>query len=393
MLSFSSAVHRRRPFVRLFFSLLGAGLLSACGGDPAGGMPPRGPVEVTVTEVQPRNLNLNEELPGRTAAYKVAEIRPQVTGIVASRLFKEGTVVKAGDQLYQIDDAVYGADLERAEADLQRAEAAARVAKSRMERLGGLLKTKAVSQQDYDDAQAAYEQASASIASARAAIRRAEINLQYTRVYAPISGRIGMSQVTEGALVTANQAQPLTRITQLDPIYVDMPQSSVDFIRLRDRLDDRGERPVRLTVDGLDHPYEHSGTLESSEVTVDQSTGAVQLRAVFPNPNHKLLPGLFVKASLSLGEKPVLLVPQRAASRQPDGKLQVWRLNGDNTAAPVIIETDGSYRDQWIVASGLAPGDRIVIEGYQKLSPGTPVVPAPVSASAERPSGESKPTT
>ncbi|MGQ9427573.1 efflux RND transporter periplasmic adaptor subunit [Gilvimarinus sp. F26214L] len=323
--------------------------------------------------IQPQRISLKEELPGRTVAAKVAEIRPQVSGIVTRRLFTEGAMVEAGEQLYQIDDSSYRAELERAKAELQRAEAAARVAKSRLDRYEGLVKSQAISQQDLEDAQAGYDQAKASIAAAKAAISSAEINLRYTRVLAPISGRIGISEVTEGALVTQNQAQTLTRITQLDPIYVDMPQSSTEYWKLRQALQENNRPAVSLRIGGHGQEYAHQGTLEFGGVTVDQSTGSVLLRAALPNPDHVLLPGLFVKAQILTGERDAVLVPQRATSRNPNGQLQVWTVGPDNTAQPVTVVAEGQYADQWIVSDGLQPGDVIVMQGYQKLSPGASV--------------------
>lgn len=373
------------------FSLVAS--LAACSGDqPHAGMTMGSrPVPVAVSTVVTEPVTLTQELPGRTVAFKVAEIRPQVTGIVTKRLFEEGSVVKAGQQLYQIDDASYQATLQRAKAELQRAEAAAKVAQARMERLAGLTQSQAVSKQDYEDAQATFEQANASIASARAALRTAEIDLQYTKVYSPISGRIGVSKITEGALVTANQAEALTRITQFDPIYVDMPQSSTDYLRLQAELRSGGKQPVKLAIDGLEGIYAHTGYLQSSDVTVDESTGAVRLRALFPNPDHRLLPGLFVRARISLGERPAVLVPQRAAVRTPQGSLQVWTVDGDNRARPVQLESSGTHGDSWLVTSGVREGDTIVMEGYQKLAPGASVQPSPWEATASRNASPTEP--
>ena len=375
----------RAPLRRIASSVFALGLvagLAACGGGESAGMAmASGPVAVTVTTLERKAVTMTEELPGRTSAFKVAEIRPQVTGIIARRLFEEGSTVKAGQQLYQIDDATYQAALERARAELQRARAAAEVAKARLDRFTGLRKSQAVSQQDLDDAEAAYKQAEASIAAAQAAITTAEIDLRYTRVFAPISGRIGISQVTEGALVTANQEQPLTVVTQLDPIYVDMSQSSTDFLRLREQLS-ADNAPVRLQVKGLAQIYPHLGELQSSDVTVDQSTGAVRLRALFPNPDHRLLPGLFVQAQVGLGEQDALLLPQRAATRQADGSLQVWKVNPDQTVAAVEVSTTGIHGEDWLVAGGVEPGDVIVVEGYHKLAPGAQVQASPFRAPA-----------
>lgn len=339
------------------------------------------PVSVTVVPVVKRPVTFTEELPGRTSAYKVAEIRPQVSGIIEARLFEEGENVTAGQQLYQIDPATYEATHQSAKAVLQRAEANVKSIKSRAERYAELVEIDAVSKQEYDDIQATLAQAQADIAVARAEVAQASINVDYTRVYAPISGRIGKSTVTEGALVTANQAEILTKITQLDPIYVDLTQSSTELMALRRQLGEVEKLPVTLTLeDGM--VYNHTGTLQFSDITVDETTGSVQLRALFPNPERHLLPGLFVHAKLDFGQQEALLVPQKAAVRDNQGNLSVWLLADDNTVQPQPITTiPRAYGDQWIVTAGVELGDMVVTEGFQKIGPGAPVNPvsAPVA--------------
>lgn len=338
------------------------------------------PVSVTVTPVVKRAVTFTEELPGRTSAYKVAEIRPQVSGIIEARLFEEGENVTAGQQLYQIDPATYEATHQSAKAVLQRAEANVKSIKSRAERYAELVEIDAVSKQEYDDIQASLAQAQADIAVAQAEVAQAKINVDYTKVYAPISGRIGKSSVTEGALVTASQPEILTKITQLDPIYVDLTQSSTELMALRRQLGEVDELPVTLTLeDGM--AYDHTGTLQFSDITVDETTGSVQLRALFRNPERLLLPGLFVHAQLVFGQQEALLVPQKATVRDNQGNLRVWRLADDSTVQPQPISTLRAYGDQWIVTDGVKAGDRVVMEGFQKIAPGAPVTPvyAPVA--------------
>lgn len=374
-------------------------LLSACDGKGPGGAPQPQVVEVSAVTVEPRRIAVTTELPGRTVAFRTAEVRPQVGGIVQKRLFQEGTEVKAGDQLYQIDPASYRAAVQSAEADLAKARANLKSIEAKAARYADLVKINAVSRQDYDDVTASLDQAKAQIMVAQAALATTRINLDYTKVYAPISGRIGKSAVTEGALVTAGQATPLATITQLDPIYVDVSQSSSELMRLRQAMaagqvqgEAAGSAPVTLTVDGAGKPYGRTGTLQFSEVTVDQSTGTVLLRAVFPNPSQELYPGLFVRARIEQGvREQALTVPQRALVRTPQGTATVWVVGADNKVNPKPVEVGMTVGDAAVISSGLQPGDKVVTEGLQKIRPGAEVrvaqpaaAPAPAAA-ADKP--------
>jgi membrane fusion protein (multidrug efflux system) len=363
-------------------------LLSACGGNappPAAGAAP----EVGVITLAPRAVELTTELPGRTSAFRIAEVRPQVEGIIKKRLFTEGSQVSAGQALYQIDDATYRAAVLRAEATLASAEAQLNAARLLTERYGPLNERGVVSKQDYDNAVAASTSAEAAVAAARAALEAARIDLSYTQVRSPISGRIGRSLVTEGALVTRNQEQPLATVAQLDPIYVDVTQSSADLLRLqRDFAEGRLQRDanqnarVQLTLeDGT--PYPHAGALQFSEVTVESSTGSVLLRAQFPNPDGVLLPGMFVRARLSSGSaSEALLVPQAAVQRNGRGEPVVLVVDEENKVSERVIQLGPTVGSQWLVTGGLAAGERIIVEGLQKARAGVTVTPAPVSNSS-----------
>lgn len=332
-------------------------------------------LSLAVMKVERQEVALQEELPGRTVAYKTSEIRPQVGGIITERLFVEGSEVEEGQQLYQIDPAPYEAAYNSARADLAKAQANVKSVKAKAQRYKKLVKIEAVSKQDYDDIQANLAQAQADIAIAKAAVERAKINLDYTKVYAPIHGRIGKSQVTKGALVTADQAEPLATITQLDPIYVDMPQSSAELMRLRQRLGALNEVPVTLRMEGMQEPYKEKGKLQFHEVTVDRTTDSVQLRALFPNPDLVLLPGLFVRAQLQLENEPALTVPQSATARNPEGQLFVWKLDENQQAQQQVITAERAVKGKWVVASGLQAGDVIITEGLIALRPGVTVSP------------------
>lgn len=368
------------------FSLPAAALLalalSACDGKQQGGAPAAQAVEVAAITVQPRRVSLFTELPGRTAAFRVAEVRPQVSGIVLKRLFTEGGEVTAGQQLYQIDPATYQAAVQSAQADLAKARANVKSIEAKAVRYADLVQINAVSRQDYDDVVASADQARAQVMVAQAALETARISLGYTKVYAPIDGRIGKSSVTEGALVTANQTESLATITQLDPIYVDVSQSTSELMRLRQavsagRLRQPGETeqaPVTLTLDGSAQPYSESGQLQFSDVTVDQTTGAVQVRAVFPNPRKELYPGLFVRARVEQGvREQALLVPQQAVVRNPDGSAMVWVVGADAKANPRPVRTGAAVGAEWLIDEGLQPGETVVVEGLQKIRPGAEV--------------------
>lgn len=335
---------------------------------------------VSIKEISIQKITQSISLPGRISAFGQAQIRPQVNGIITERLFEEGALVEKGQQLYQIDDKRYKAALASAEADLKSAQANVKSVQAKRNRYRSLVKIDAVSRQEYDDIRAELDQANASIAVTQAAIDVAQVNLDYTKVYAPISGRIGRSLITEGALATANQSQALAVITQLDQVYVDMQQSGSDVMRLRNIIADGAEIAVSLTIgeegsiDAISYP--EKGVLKFSEVTIDGTTGSVTLRAVMPNPKAMLLPGLFVRASLNLGEKEAMLVPQRSTTRTPDGKLSVYVLEQGNIVQPRILKTNGTYKDNWIVTEGLRTGQLIVSEGYQKVKPGSEVTPS-----------------
>jgi membrane fusion protein (multidrug efflux system) len=356
-------------------------LLGACAKEP-GGPPP--PPEVSVITLQPRKIEITDELPGRTTAFRVAEVRPQVTGIVQKRLFSEGTEVKAGQQLFQIDSGSYRASLSSAEAALQRAEAQAVSARLLEQRYAPLIAANAVSKQENDEAIAARARAEADVAAARAAVDSARINVVYTQVLSPINGRIGRTLVTEGALVTSGQQGPLATIQQLDPIYVDITQSSTEMLRLQKQLangqlvkdgDDQAE--VGLTLeDGT--VYAERGRLKVSEASVDPGTGSVVLRAVFPNPRRELLPGMFVRAMLTRGTREqALLVPQRGVTRNPKGEATVLVVDRENRVAEKVVTADRAIGNEWLITDGLTAGDRVIVEGLQKAKPGSPVKPVP----------------
>ncbi|MCH2547160.1 MAG: efflux RND transporter periplasmic adaptor subunit [Alphaproteobacteria bacterium] len=337
-------------------------------------MPQGQPIPVTVAKVKKEIINYTIELPGRITPFKVAEIRPQVSGIIIERAFTEGETVQEGDHLYQIDPATYKAAYDSAKAELQRARANAKSVKSRTARYRELVEIDAVSKQEYDDIQASLAQAEADIAVAQAKVKQAKINVDYTKVYAPISGRIGTSAVTEGALVTANQAQILTKITQLDPVYVDMTQSSTELMQLRRQLGELDEVAVQIHTEN-NIAYAHEGRLQFSDVTVDETTGSVQLRALMSNPERELLPGLFVRANIVLNKQPALLIPQQAAIRDGNGDLKVWVVGEDNIVTPRVITTSRSHEKSWVVTSGLTENERVIIEGFQKIQPGATVNP------------------
>ncbi len=372
--------------------ILVAGLVAGgCGKPKAGGGPPQGPPEVAAVTVRPERVELTTELPGRTSAYRVAEIRPQVSGILRKRTFDEGADVKAGQVLYRIDPAPYQSALANAKAALSRAEADLPAIRSRAARYKDLVPDKAVSQQDYDDAAAALKQAEAVIEVNKAVVETARINLAYTRVTAPISGRIGRSEVTEGALVTAYQPLALATIRQIDPIYVDVPQSTADLLRLKSRLKagrlDRagtGGKKVRLLLeDGT--PYSSEGTLQFQDVTVDPTTGSVILRVVFPNPQGLLLPGMFERAVVKEGVNPrAVLIPQQSVSRDRKGNPTVLIVDAGGKVQPRMLVLDRAIGDKWLVSSGLASGDRVIVEGMQKVRPGASVKVVPFEAAKSK---------
>ncbi len=342
------------------------------------------PSEVAVITVQPQEVALTMDLPGRTSPFRVAEIRPQVSGIIKERLFKEGSVVKAGQILYRIDPDLFQAACDSADASLARAEANLPALRSRAERYRELLSMKAVSQQDLDDIESALKQAEADVQYWKAAAKSARINLGYTKVTAPISGRTGKSNVTEGALVTISQPAPLVTVQQLDPIYVDIPQSTAKLFKLRQSLEsghltkgDSDQTKIKIILDdGSIYPLE--GNLEFQDVTVDRSTGTVTMRAIFPNPSNLLLPGLFVRAVVPEGiNKQAILVPHQAVSRDPRGNPLVLLVDAQDKVEQRQITVDRSIGNQWLVSTGLSTGERVIVEGLQKVRPGVPVRTVP----------------
>ncbi len=357
-------------------------------GAPAGAGAQRAP-QVSVTEIQPTELDMTTTLQGRTTPYLVADVRPQVAGILQKRLFKEGSEVKEGEALYQIDPAVYEAAVASAKAELQRAQAVLYQTRLTANRYAQLVKTNAISKQNNDDAQAAYKQAQAAVAAAEAGLKNAQINLDYTTVRSPITGRIGRSLVTPGALLSAHQAQNMAVVQTLDPIYVDVTQSSKEILSLKKdiaagKLKTKGGAiPVTLIMeDGTKYPQ--TGELTLSEVSVDPGTGTITLRAEFPNPDNILLPGMFVRTELPQGTmEKALLVPQRAVMREANGTPYVYVVEDGKIAIRRLV-THRTQGQNWIVEEGLNPGEKVVIEGLQRIRPGVPVQIVPTMAEQEK---------
>lgn len=369
-------------------SMLGGCDSQKSAGAPGGAAAQRAP-QVSVTEIQPTELDMTTTLQGRTAPYLVADVRPQVAGILQKRLFKEGSEVKEGQALYQIDPAVYEAAVASAKAELQRAQAVLYQTRLTANRYAQLLKTNAISKQNNDDAQAAYKQAQAAVAAAEAGLKNAQINLDYTTVRSPISGRIGRSLVTPGALLSAHQAQNMAVVQTLDPIYVDVTQSSKEILSLKKdiaagKLKTKGGAiPVTLIMeDGTKYPQ--TGELTLSEVSVDPGTGTITLRAEFPNPENILLPGMFVRTELPQGTmEKALLVPQRAVMREANGTPYVYVVEDGKIAIRRLV-THRTQGQNWIVEEGLKPGEKVVIEGLQRIRPGVPVQIVPTIAEQEQ---------
>jgi membrane fusion protein (multidrug efflux system) len=361
-------------------AVVAALLLSACGKQAP---PPPPPKQVGVVTVQMQPVTLTTELPGRTSPYESSEVRPQVDGIILKRLFREGDTVHAGQILYQIDPAPYAAAAANARAALARAQSSIASTAALARRYGELVKINAIARQDYENAVAAANQAKADVAAQRAALQSAEINLRRTAIRAPISGRIGASTFTVGALVTAAQPQPLTTIQRLDPIYVDISQSSVDVLRLRKQIMAgqiaRGGAAARVGLtleDGSE--YNHAGTFQFADVTVAEQTGSVTIRAIFPNPEGLLLPGMYVRAHLIEGTQAQgILAPQQAVSRDERGNPTALVVGPDNKLQLRQLTTSRAIGDKWLVTSGLNPGDRLVMDGTMMLQPGVPVQPVP----------------
>ncbi|HCF4731916.1 TPA: multidrug efflux RND transporter periplasmic adaptor subunit MexA [Pseudomonas aeruginosa] len=370
---------QRTPAMRVLVPalLVAISALSGCGKSEA--PPPAQTPEVGIVTLEAQTVTLNTELPGRTNAFRIAEVRPQVNGIILKRLFKEGSDVKAGQQLYQIDPATYEADYQSAQANLASTQEQA-------QRYKLLVADQAVSKQQYADANAAYLQS-------KAAVEQARINLRYTKVLSPISGRIGRSAVTEGALVTNGQANAMATVQQLDPIYVDVTQPSTALLRLRrelasGQLERAGDNAAKVSLkleDGSQYPLE--GRLEFSEVSVDEGTGSVTIRAVFPNPNNELLPGMFVHAQLQEGVKQkAILAPQQGVTRDLKGQATALVVNAQNKVELRVIKADRVIGDKWLVTEGLNAGDKIITEGLQFVQPGVEVKTVPVKnvASAQK---------
>ena len=372
--------------IPLWGFLFGGLLPGGCDRRPQSPPPPPVPEVATVT-VQPQQIVLTAELPGRTSAYRIAEIRPQVNGLILKRLFTEGSDVQAGQELYQIDPAPFQAALDIATAALGRAQASLPAIRSRAGRFKEAVADKAVSQQDFDDADGALKQAEADVQYWRATVETARINLGYAHVVSPISGRIGKSTVTDGAIVTAYQPMPLATIQQLDPIYVDVPQSTAEVLRLQRRLeegrinrDGANVNKVQLVLgDGARYPSE--GTLQFRDVSVDPTTASVILRMVFPNPNGVLLPGMFVRAAVEEGvNEQAILIPQQAVSRDPKGNPVALIVDGAGKVGQRMLSLDRAIGDQWLVSTGLSPGDRVIVEGMQRVRPGAAVKEVPLES-------------
>lgn len=375
--------------------LSGSLALTGCNDKDAQKGAPQAP-QVGVVTLKTEPLNVTTELPGRTASFRIAEVRPQVGGIILKRNFVEGSEIKAGTSLYQIDPATYQAAYDSAKGDLVKAQANAQISRLTVTRYKPLLGTNYISKQDYDTAVATAAQADAAVVTAKAAVETARINLAYTKVTSPISGRIGISSVTEGALVSTGQTNAMATVQQLDPIYVDVTQSSNDFLRLKQELADGslkqvdGKAQVKLLLDN-GKEYSQAGTLEFSDVTVDETTGSITLRAIFPNPQGSLLPGMFVRARLDEGvNNNALLVPQQGITRNPRGDATAMVVGADNKVELRTVTTTQAIGDKWVVTDGLKSGDKIIVTGLQKIKPGVPVTAQEVDQNAAAPATATK---
>jgi membrane fusion protein, multidrug efflux system len=384
-------VTTRTPQVVKILGISAALMLAACGsgaqdaqGGPGGRGGPRGPIQVGFVVVQQGSAPIEQQLPGRVAAYQVSEVRPQVSGVILRRMFREGSFVRQGQTLYQIDPSIYNAQAAQAQANLNSARASAEAARVRASRYRPLAEMEAISKQEYTDALAQARQADAAVAQNAAALRSAQIQQRFTRVPAPISGRIGLSNFTEGALVTANQPDALTTITRLDPVFVDIQQSAAELLSLRQALARGGAAPttaqVRLRLpDGSDYGY--SGTVEFSQVLVNQDTGTVTMRARFPNPQSILLPGMFVTAQFAQAvNTSAFLVPQQAVTRDPKGNATLFVVGPGNRAVQRIVVADRTQGPYWVVTQGLAPGEKVITQGTGQLRDGAQIRPVPASA-------------
>ncbi|HQZ31572.1 MAG TPA: efflux RND transporter periplasmic adaptor subunit [Arenimonas sp.] len=386
------AALRTAPRFSLLLAVAGALALSACGGEPAPQAMPTPEVAVVTLKDQP--VRLTRDLAGRTTPFLVAEVRPQVTGIVKRRLFEEGSLVKAGAPLYEIDASAYRASRDSARAGLARAEAALTSARLAANRSKELAAAKLVSAQDNERAAAAFQQAQADVAAARADLRATEVTLGYATITAPISGRIGKSSVTQGALVTANQEQALATIQQLDPIYVDLAQSSTELLSLRKEmaagtLEQADGVPVKILLeDGS--TYGQDGRMEFADVTVDPTTGSYALRVRVPNPDNFLLPGMYVRAVVDMGQRPNgVLAPQQGITRDAKGHAVAMVVTPESKVEQRIVQASRTIGDQWLVDEGLKAGDRVIVEGLQKVQPGG--MATAVEAGAAQAPGPSQP--
>jgi len=378
--------------VKVLFLISGLLALTACeeNGDTSAAQAPQQvpATQVGFVSVKPETINLISEMPGRTVAYRKADVRPQVDGIIVERNFTEGGYVEAGQQLYLIDQARYQADLDAAIASLANAQATLELASKTRARYEKLLKSSAASAQSYDDAVAAEAQGKANVAAGKAAVASARISLNYTKLTAPISGQIGASSYSEGALVTASQSSALSTITQLDPIYVDVTQAGGKLLYLKQAIAQGrvegfkdGDIDVRLVIDATGQEYAHVGKLQFSEVTVDETTGTVRLRAVFPNPDKVLLPGMFVRGYVNQGRlDKAYAIPQKSVMRETNGGAYVYIIDGDNKIESREIRLEQSQGQNWIVTDGLNPEEKLVVDGLQYVAPGSVVAPVPIES-------------
>ncbi|PJF04104.1 multidrug efflux RND transporter periplasmic adaptor subunit AdeD [Acinetobacter seifertii] len=339
--------------------------------------------KVGVITIKKETIESSYQLAGRTVASEISQVRPQVNGVVVEQLFKEGSQVNKGQPLYKIDSSLYRDSVDEAAGNLSLAKATVNSTRLQAERYKELIKVNGVSQQELDNALSAYEQAKATVAVNEAVLKTARTNLRYTQVTAPISGRIGRSSITRGALVTSAQTDPLATIQKLDPMYVDLTQSSDEYMALRKQLTENGIKPTQLSVrlqleNGT--TYSQQGTFKFSDIAVDEATGSITLRAAFSNPNHGLLPGMYVRAELGTGTRPnSILIPQGALFRDADGNALVWVVGKDNKAEQRKIKLGNAMDNRWLVISGLNEGDQVIVDGLQGLSAGMAIEPTPMS--------------
>lgn len=370
-------------YLKFVASLAFAATLTACSGNKTA--PVEQTQKVSVVTLKAQRVPITTELPGRIAAFRVAQVRPQVSGVILKRSYEEGSDVKAGQQLYQIDPAPYRASYDSAKASLMKAQATRTAAKLTAERYKPLAAYKAVSQLDLANAEASAQEAQANVAAAKAAVETARINLRYTKVLSPISGRSGRSSVTEGALVTSNQSTVLTTVQQIDPAYVDVTQPSAVLLRLEREYADgqlkqagKQQAQVQLIL-GDGSTYDQTGKLQFSEVTVDPNTGSVTLRAIFPNPEHLLLPGMFVHMRINEGiSQHALLVPQQAVTHNGSGEPTALIVDSNDQVQLRTLKTSRAIGNRWLVMAGLKPGDRVIVSGLQHIKPGEKVIPQQV---------------